>query len=308
MLDRQTVGAWIASTGLSPRCRAALDAEFAADNGVDTAWQSQLGNLAQIKGGGLADYWTLSEKLRCREGNQALADRLAAALPSDAVHTRAAVRAIHATDTNVRVTCADGTVVEGDEVILAVPPSVWTRIAFDPPLPAELRPQMGTNVKYLATVKSRFWTRAGLAADSLSDGPIGLTWEATANRSSRAIVLTSFSGGAAAVEARSWAPAERANRYLRTLEIAYRDAGREFVRGRFMDWPNDPWTMASYAFPAPGQVTTLGPMLRAGIGRLHFAGEHTNYAFIGYMEGALGSGIAVATRIAERDGVIRRAA
>jgi monoamine oxidase len=66
--------------------------------------------------------------------------------------------------------------------------------------------------------------------------------------------------------------------------------------------------MASYAFPAPGQVTSLGPLLHAGQGRLHFAGEHTNYAFIGYMEGALGSGIALAKRIAERDGVLKGAA
>jgi monoamine oxidase len=71
-----------------------------------------------------------------------------------------------------------------------------------------------------------------------------------------------------------------------------------------MDWPGDAWTLAGYAFPAPGQVTSIGPTLREGLGRLHFAGEHTNFAFIGYMEGALGSGIAVASRIAARDRVI----
>ena len=74
-----------------------------------------------------------------------------------------------------------------------------------------------------------------------------------------------------------------------------------------MDWPSDPWTMAAYSFPAPGQVTSQGPVLRAQLGRLHFAGEHTNYAFIGYMEGALGSGIAVAKRLAQRDGLMRAA-
>ena len=41
-------------------------------------------------------------------------------------------------------------------------------------------------------------------------------------------------------------------------------------------------------------------MLREGIGRLHFAGEHTSYAFMGYMEGALNSGAAAAKRIAVR--------
>ena len=67
-----------------------------------------------------------------------------------------------------------------------------------------------------------------------------------------------------------------------------------------MDWPSDPWTKGSYSFPAPGQVTTQGPTLYDGIGRLHFAGEYTCYAFVGYMEGALNSGAAVAKRIAEK--------
>ena len=72
-----------------------------------------------------------------------------------------------------------------------------------------------------------------------------------------------------------------------------------------MDWPGDPLVKASYSFPAPGQVTTQGPTLRDGIGRLHFAGEYASYAFPGYMEGALHTGAAVARRIATRDGVVK---
>ena len=82
----------------------------------------------------------------------------------------------------------------------------------------------------------------------------------------------------------------------------------QFERGRFMDWPSDPWTKGSYSVPAPGEVTTIGPLLHKGCGRLHFAGEHTCYAFVGYMEGALNSGIAVAKRLAVRDGILKSAA
>jgi monoamine oxidase len=49
---------------------------------------------------------------------------------------------------------------------------------------------------------------------------------------------------------------------------------------------------------------TLGPILYNGLGRLHFAGEHTSFAFQGYMEGGLNSGAEVAKRIALRDGVV----
>jgi monoamine oxidase len=61
--------------------------------------------------------------------------------------------------------------------------------------------------------------------------------------------------------------------------------------------------MGSYSFPAPGQVTRIGPLLRTGFGKLHFAGEHTSCKFVGYMEGALGSGAELAKRLATRDGV-----
>ncbi|MFZ5833118.1 MAG: FAD-dependent oxidoreductase, partial [Planctomycetota bacterium] len=74
-----------------------------------------------------------------------------------------------------------------------------------------------------------------------------------------------------------------------------------------MDWPGDPWTMAGYSFPAPGQVTSIGPMLHEGLGPLLFAGEYTSSSFVGYMEGALSTGAMLAKRIAQRDGVLKNA-
>jgi monoamine oxidase len=71
-----------------------------------------------------------------------------------------------------------------------------------------------------------------------------------------------------------------------------------------MVWPDEEFTQAGYSFPAPGQVTTVGPLLAKGMGRLHFAGEHACYKFVGYMEGALSSGAALAKRIAQRDGIL----
>lgn len=50
-------------------------------------------------------------------------------------------------------------------------------------------------------------------------------------------------------------------------------------------------------------------MLARGIGgRLHFAGEHCCYAFTGWMEGALASGVRLARRLAERDDLVKPAA
>jgi monoamine oxidase len=74
---------------------------------------------------------------------------------------------------------------------------------------------------------------------------------------------------------------------------------------KFMDWIGDKWTKGSYSFPAPGEVTTTAPLLRRPFARrLHFSGEHTCNAFVGYMEGALQSGLRVAESLAKRDKVI----
>jgi monoamine oxidase len=178
-------------------------------------------------------------------------------------------------------------------------------VAFDPPLPGALVPQMGTAIKFLAGVKTRFWKEAKLAPDSLSDGDVNQTWEGTDGQpGDEGACLMGFSGGPSSDAARRLKPEERVERLLGDVEQRYPAVRKSFQRSRFMDWPSDPLTQAGYSFPAPGQVTTMGPLLREGVGgRLHFAGEHCCYAFVGYMEGALQSGLAAAKRLAKRDGV-----
>ena len=69
-----------------------------ADNGVVSEWQSYLGNLAMVKGGGLEKYWTESEVYRCKGGNQQLATKFAAAIGAPRIMTRTPVRSIAMTD------------------------------------------------------------------------------------------------------------------------------------------------------------------------------------------------------------------
>ena len=109
----------------------------------------------------------------------------------------------------------------------------------------------------------------------------------------------------AAETVRAWTPTERRGKYLAELSKIYPGIRASFLNDRFMDWPSDAWARASYSFPAPGQVTAMGPLLRKGLEHVHFAGEHTCYAFVGYMEGALNSGASLARRLAQRDGVAK---
>jgi len=146
--------------------------------------------------------------------------------------------------------------------------------------------------------RDQYWKRAGLAPDSLTDGPVHLTWHTTQHQKVSGAGVVAFSGGPAADACRAWGAAERTERYLDAMAPIYRGLRASFERARFMDWPSDPWVKGSYSFPAPGEVTTLGPQLQQPLAdRVFLAGEHTCYAFVGYMEGALQSGARAAERI-----------
>jgi len=306
-LDARSLASWIDGLAVPALVKRAVDAQLMSDNGQACAWQSYLGMLASVALGGGEKYWTESEVYRCKGGNDQLARRLAETLGEKRLLLGVPAGAIAVSDKSASVVLADGRRLEADDVVVAVAPTVWPRIRFDPPLPAAIRPQMGSNVKFLAALKGRFWKEGGLGPDSLTDGDVSQTWEGTDNQpGEEGACMVAFSGGPPSDACRRFRAEERNERYLIELERLYPDVRKAFLKARFMDWPSDEWTMAGYSFPAPGQVTTVGPALREGVlGRLHFAGEHCCYGFVGYMEGALHSGAALAKRLAKRDGVAK---
>jgi monoamine oxidase len=304
-LDNRPVSEWIEQFPTTSLCRRALTQQLEADNGVIAKNQSFLANLAMIAGGGHEKFWTDSERFRCDGGNQQLARKLAQELKND-VKTNVAAKSIVLTKDGVRVEATDGTAFEADDAILAVPPSTWPRIQFIPPLPTALTtpgPQMGKNVKFIVTSRNEFWK--GKSPNLSSDGAVNLTWQATEGQPGTGEAMTAFSGARSSEKCQGWKPLDRPSKYVAELSRVYRKTRSAFADGRFMNWPMDTWVHASYAFPAPGEVVELGPIYSAGhMSHLHFAGEHTSYAFIGYMEGALHSGVSIAQKLARRDGFI----
>jgi monoamine oxidase len=301
-LDLRASASWLAGLNISDLARRGLQAQFEGNSGVPPAWESFLSLLAHIKGHGLEKFWTDTEVYRCESGNQQLAHKLAEAIGPERVRTGTAVSAVRQRSGTVQVTLADGKTLEVDDVVLATPPATWGRVSFDPPLPAALAPRMATHVKFLVAVRTRFWKALKVSPESLTDGSVNMTWEATdRQRGDEGACLTVFAGSNAADIAREWPPQERVEKYLSALEPLYPGIRTSLQGSRFINWPSDPWTKGSYSCPAPGEIMAIGPLLHKGIDRLHFAGEHTSYAFGGYMEGALQSGARVAKQLAKRD-------
>lgn len=306
-LDRKTTAQWLSEQAdLSDRTKLGVKVTLEANNGVALDNQSYLGNLTQIKGGDIEKYWTESEVFRCDGGNQQLAFKLAEKI-GDRIILGLPVTEVRIKGNVCIITCKDGRTIEVDDVVVAVPPTTWRKINFTPAFPAALVPQMGVNLKYLAALKKPVWKDGKLSPWSLTDGPLSMTWNGTDGQDeSEGASLHCFSGGPAAEQCRAFAKESRDADYARIIESIYPGYGASFVKSRFMSWPDDPWTLAGYSFPAPGQVTTVGPIMHKGVGgKIHFAGEHASYQFVGYMEGGLNSGAAVARRLAARDRLVK---
>jgi monoamine oxidase len=313
-LDKTSTMDWINSLEVSAAVKRAMWINQTSDNGQDAGKQSLLGQLAAVKGGLLEKYWTDSEVYRCKGGNDALSRLLADGIGRDRITTGLPARSITLKGDKMVVEARDGRIIECDDVVLTVPPAMWKKIQIAPGLPPAMDPQMGLNAKYFAHVKARFWEKLEPKRSqyALSDGLINMTWDGTdaqgdVSDENGGACLTGFAGGPSCERALAMSKDERDKAFADAYESFYPGFKDNFVQSRYMDWPKDPWVLASYSFPAPGQVTTVGPLMAQAHsnGRLHIAGEHTCYKFVGYMEGALDSGIRIAKRLAKRDGVTK---
>jgi monoamine oxidase len=311
-LDSESFESWLMNQHCSPLCKEAVRVQLEADNGYPANQQSLLGVLAMVKGGGLDRYWTDTELYRCRGGAERLAKSFQNVLnrSETRVHLSSPVTAITKGAAGVQLWGEEKTpLAEVDNVILSIPPSVWNTLDVSnfPDLAEKLGhpPPMGRNVKALFLFDTRFWQDFASSPTLSSDGPIDLTWETTeADRSPTNVAMVAFSGADDASKCSSWG-AQRQGNYEKELEPPYPGIGKNTRNFQFKDWPNEPWTMASYYFPQPGDVLKWGPFWKAGYDDwLHFAGEHTCYAFVGYMEGALASGFRLARRIAVGDKIL----
>lgn len=304
-LDMRSLGEFIREQEISDRAKRLMLLTEEANNGVPADQMSLLGYLSMIKGGGLQDYFELSETHRLEGGNDQLAKALVKAL-GDRVVFNAPVTRIRREAGRARVITADRREYTGDAVILAVPPTQWPKIDFG--YPVERLPQMGSNVKCILRLNAPVWEEAGVYPDVVSNDLAQLTWISAEAPDARQWGYTLFSGAEASEQWRKMAPRERVRAAVASLNPVLPTLSDTIEASMFVDWPTMSRFGGSYTFPAPGQVTQMGPTLvdgiKDGMAPLLFAGEHTSYAFIGYMEGALSSGVRAARSLLQsRKGV-----
>ena len=241
---------------------------------------------------------------RFAEGAQELAIRLAGGL-GEAVHLGNPVERIVQEGDTVRLESTELCVV-ARRAVVAMPPALTTRIAFEPRLPplrAQLAQRMplGTLTKCLALYDEPFWRRDGLTGEAVSDsGPVTLTFDSSPEDGS-AGVLTGFVGGADARSLARIPPGDRRAAVLGGLARLFGERAARPADYFEQVWADEPWSGGGPTSNfGPGGWTAFGPVLREPSGHVHWAGTETATAWSGYMEGALQSGARAAAEVLER--------
>jgi len=197
---------------------------------------------------------------------------------------------------SVRVGTVDGSVVEAEHLVLAVPLGPLRTVDFRTPLPDDLhRAVHGLGWGHITKTAVRFARREWLRGYGTTDSVSQRLYEPTIDQAGETGVLMSYCGGDGGLELASRPEAER---------IATITADMRRVHGITADaigalsqaWPEAPFARGAYSVYRPGEMLQYWDVLRAPWGRVHLAGEHVATC-TGYMEGAVESGRTVAARI-----------
>ena len=242
--------------------------------------------------------------MRIAGGNSQLPEAMATAL-GDRLRLSAPVTRIEHDAGGVRVHVGDGTMIDAAHLVLALPMMPLRRVQFAPALPTAAAAMvaqldLGAAVKVIHQYSARFWEAASVPGFTLTDLPFHVAWAATDSYASNGGILSQFVTGRAARTAVRLSDARRIATFGHQLDRVYPEGKplRTHLAAT-MAWANEPYTGGGYAAYRPQQMVPFWPMLREGVGRIQFAGEHTE-ALAGYMESAVRSGHRVATTLVQR--------
>jgi monoamine oxidase len=258
-----------------------------------------------------------SQERRFAGGAQSIAQRIADGLQGKVVLDAPVTRIAQDRD-RVRLS-GDDFAVQARRAIVALPPVLAGRIAYDPPLPGA-RDQLtqrlppGTVIKYVAVYERPFWRDRGLSGQATSTrGPLRAVFDASPERPGAPGVLGGFAGGLMARELGRLPERRRHEAVLDALARLFGERARRPAELYEKSWADDPWTRGCYnALAATGALTAFGPALRAPVGRIHWAGSETGVHANGSMGGAVDAGERAAREALdglelERDRVVARA-
>jgi monoamine oxidase len=305
-LDSQTFASWMRRNVYTPGGRMLIEL------GIEAVWAAEPADLSLLhvvfyiaSAGGydlLIDSDGGAQQDRFVGGSQLVAERAAESLGGPVGQSAPVRRVVHPGE---RVSViADGATAWCKRVVVAIPPPLAGRIAYDPVLPGHRdqltqRMAMGSVIKCMAIYDEPFWRADGLSGQATSDvGPVKVIFDNSPPDGSPGVLL-GFLEGQRAREYTRVSQEERRDAVVGTFARLFGPRAAKPVRYLDKAWAEEEWTRGCYgAYLPTGGWTTYGDALKAPIGCLHWAGTETASIWMGYIDGAIRSGERVAAEVA----------
>ena len=220
----------------------------------------------------------------------------------DDVFLGQAARTVRWGDVGVSV-LTDDLEVRARRVIVAVPPVLYTRISFDPPLPRRQQMMhqhlsMGFVIKVHAVYETPFWREDGLSGTAFS--PYELSHEAydNTNFGDPRGTLVGFVSDEAADDVFTVSAEERKQRILTSLSHYFGEKALTPVVYYESDWGTEEWTRGAYAASFDlGGLARFGADLRTPVGPIFFSCSDLAGKGYQHVDGAIRMGRETAAEI-----------
>jgi putrescine oxidase len=232
-------------------------------------------------------------------GMQSVSEAMAADLE---VYSGAPVRHVRTTDDGITAV-SDTVSASAQHVIVAVPPNLYTRISFDPPLPRRQHQMhqhlsLGLVIKVHAVYEKPFWREDGLSGTCF--GATALVQEVydNTNHEDPRGTLVGFVSDEKADALFELSAGERRTAILTSIAEYLGPKALEPVVYYESDWASEEWTRGAYAASFDlGGLSRYGKDQTAPVGRIHWANSDIAAKGYQHVDGALRRGRAAAEEI-----------
>ena len=320
-LDHMTLAAFLDKHASDlPLIHALLTEAYEAEYGLSTANQSALNFILFIhfdRRSKFTPFGVFSdERYHVVQGNDAIAQGIAATLPGSIVHGASIVGLDRGADGRYLIQIAGQKQPEiADAVICTLPFSVLrAKVNLGAGLGLSAGKQLaiatmgyGANVKTMIGFDGRPWAAYGSKGTCYSDqANVQNVWETNYSLGGANSVLTDYASAERGVALGGQPLQKSVGAFLTELDAVWPGVkaaaqvdAKGAVRAVRADWPSSPTQLGSYTCYTPGQFTTVCGLEGTAEGLLKFAGEHADsfYAWQGFMEGACLSGIRAAQEV-----------
>lgn len=294
-LDAITVARWLEKLNLPPTAKALVEQRIRSR--YDEPSRLSLLYLAQQARvyRGLPD--TEMRSARLPGGSQVLAQAMAKLLKT--IKTNARVSAIVQDKDGVTVKVG-GTGYKADYVVLAVPLPALGRISQTPSLSAlQLKALKDINYGWrdqmLLKFKKPVWGKSRLSGEVYSDQGLGMLWVEPALKGG-ANLLVNLSGDNARLM-QAFGDRQMVDQVLIRFDKLYPGAREQFKGYELRRYGKDALAGGAYLAYGPGEISLYWRLWEQPLGRVVFAGEHTDALYPGTLEGALRSGERAAAQV-----------